>query len=125
MSSRVTCTATGFPSFVPGSNTRCRAVFTASASRPYPASSERIPGVWRSRYHGGVDFVGVLDRVDAFLTERGWRFAVAGGVALAVYGNPRLTLDLDVVTEAAAQDALVTWMEGAGYVTLYLSLIHI
>jgi len=68
-----------------------------------------------------VDFVGVLDRVDAFLTERGWCFAVAGGVALAVYGNPRLTLDLDVVTEAAAQDALVTWMEGAGYVTLYRS----
>jgi hypothetical protein len=33
-----------------------------------------------------MDFVGVLDRVDAFLTERGWRFALVGGVALAAYG---------------------------------------
>ena len=47
-----------------------------------------------------MDFVGVLDRVDAFLTGHGWRFAVVGGVALAVYGNPRLTLDLDIVTVA-------------------------
>jgi len=68
-----------------------------------------------------MDFAGVLERVEAFLTERHWRFAVAGGVALGVYGNPRLTLDLDLVTEAAAQDALVAWMESAGYRTLYRS----
>ena len=68
-----------------------------------------------------MDFVGVLDRVDAFLTSRGWRFALVGGVALAVYGNPRLTLDLDLVTEADAQEALVAWMESAGYATLYRS----
>lgn len=68
-----------------------------------------------------MDFVGVLERVDAFLTERGWRFALAGGVALAVYGNPRLTLDLDIVTEGEAQEALVAWMEAAGYSTLYRS----
>lgn len=68
-----------------------------------------------------MDFVGVLDRVDAFLTERGWRFALVGGVALAVYGNPRLTLDLDIATEGDAQEALVTWMETAGYATLYRS----
>ncbi len=53
-----------------------------------------------------MDFVGVLDRVDAFLTARGRRFALVGGVALAVYGNPRLTLDLDIVTEAEGQEAL-------------------
>lgn len=68
-----------------------------------------------------MDFAGVLDRVDAFLTERGWRFALAGGVALAVYGNPRLTLDLDIVTEGGAQEALVAWMESSGYATLYRS----
>ncbi len=68
-----------------------------------------------------MDFAGVLDRVDAFLTARGWRFALAGGVALAVYGNPRLTLDLDLVTEAESQDALVEWMESCGYATLYRS----
>jgi hypothetical protein len=68
-----------------------------------------------------MDFVGVLDRVDGFLTGHGWRFALVGGVALAVYGNPRLTLDLDIVTEAEAQEALVAWMEAAGYATLYRS----
>lgn len=68
-----------------------------------------------------MDFVGVLDRVDAFLTGHGWRFALIGGVALAVYGNPRLTLDLDIVTEAEGQEALVAWMESAGYATLYRS----
>lgn len=68
-----------------------------------------------------MDFVGVLDRVDAFLTSGGWPFALAGGVALAAYGNPRLTLDLDIVTDADAQAALVAWMESAGYATLYRS----
>lgn len=63
----------------------------------------------------------MLDRVEAFLTERHWRFAVAGGVALAVYGNPRLTLDLDIVTEGGAQEALVAWMESSGYSTLHRS----
>lgn len=69
-----------------------------------------------------MDFAGVLDRVDAFLTGRGWRFALVGGVALAVYGNPRLTLDLDIVTEVDAQEALVAWMESSGYATLYRSV---
>jgi hypothetical protein len=68
-----------------------------------------------------MDFVGVLDRIDAFLSSHGWRFALVGGVALAVYGNPRLTLDLDIVTEGKAQEALVAWMETAGYSTLYRS----
>ena len=72
-------------------------------------------------YDGAMDFAGVLDRVEAFLTERGGPFALAGGVALAVYGNPRLTLDLDIVTEAEAQEALVAWMESAGYATLHRS----
>ncbi len=68
-----------------------------------------------------MDFVGVLGRVDAFLTGHGWRFALVGGVALAAYGNPRLTLDLDVVTDVEAQEALVAWMETEGYQTLYRS----
>lgn len=68
-----------------------------------------------------MDFVGVLDRVDAFLTSKGWRFALVGGVALAVYGNPRLTLDLDIATDGEAQDPLVAWMEAEGYTTLYRS----
>src|SRR5262245_21933378 len=58
-----------------------------------------------------VDFARELDEVRTLLTQRGFRVAVIGGVALAAYGNPRLTLDLDVVTDAAAQDALVEMME--------------
>jgi hypothetical protein len=69
-----------------------------------------------------MDFVRVLNRIDAVLTTRGSRYALAGGVALAAYGHPRLTLDLDIVTEADAQDALVASMESTGYVTLYRSL---
>ncbi len=68
-----------------------------------------------------MDFVRVLEEVGAFLSARGHRYAVAGGVALAVYGHPRLTLDLDLVTEADAQPALIPFMESLGYATLHRS----
>jgi hypothetical protein len=68
-----------------------------------------------------VNFVGALDRVDAVLAAGGWRSAVVGGVALAAYGHPRMTLDLDIVTESLAQDTLVSALELAGYATLYRS----
>jgi hypothetical protein len=68
-----------------------------------------------------VDFARTLDRIETFLLGQSSRYAVAGGVALAAYGHPRLTLDLDIVTEADAQDALVSFMESSGYVTLYRS----
>ena len=62
-----------------------------------------------------------LDDVEAFLTSGGFRLAVIGGVALAAYGHPRMTLDLDIVTDAAAQDTLVAFMESRGFVTLHRS----
>ena len=65
-----------------------------------------------------MDFAREHDEVRTFLTARGFRVAVIGGVALAAYGNPRLTLDLDVVTDAAAQDTLVEMMEAEGFATL-------
>jgi hypothetical protein len=68
-----------------------------------------------------VDFVRALDEVATFLARQEHRFAVAGGVALAAYGHPRLTLDLDIVTDAAAQPALVTFLETEGYRTLFRS----
>jgi hypothetical protein len=46
---------------------------------------------------------------------------VAGGVALAAYGHPRLTLDVDIVTERLAQDAVVAALEASGYRTIYKS----
>lgn len=68
-----------------------------------------------------VNFAGVLDRVDAVLAAGRWRWAVAGGVALSAYGHPRMTLDLDIVTESGSQDALVQYLESTGYATLYRS----
>ena len=62
-----------------------------------------------------VNFAAVLDRVDAVLAVGGWRSAVVGGVALAACGHPRLTLDLDMVTESAAQDTMVSSLEAEGY----------
>jgi hypothetical protein len=68
-----------------------------------------------------VDFAGELDAVRVFLAREQFRVAVIGGVALAAYGNPRLTLDLDVATDASAQDALIGFMEARGFVTLHRS----
>jgi Nucleotidyl transferase AbiEii toxin, Type IV TA system len=68
-----------------------------------------------------VDFARELGVVEAFLHQAGFRLAVIGGVALTAYGHPRMTLDLDVVTEAAAQDALIGFMESQGFETLHRS----
>ncbi len=68
-----------------------------------------------------MNFLAALDRVETVLSAGGWPSAVAGGVALAAYGNPRLTIDLDIVTESGAQPDLVTGLEAAGYRTLYRS----
>ena len=68
-----------------------------------------------------MDFAGELEAVRAFLTGSGFPVAVIGGVALAAYGHPRMTLDLDVVTEASAQEPLVVFMESRGFVTLHRS----
>lgn len=51
-----------------------------------------------------MNFGETLDRVGTVLAAGNWQWAVAGGVALSAYGNPRITFALDVVTEAAAQD---------------------
>ena len=72
-------------------------------------------------HNRSVDFARELDAVRAFLADRGFRVAVIGGVALGAYGNPRLTLDLDIVTDASGQDALIEFMESQGFVTLHRS----
>ena len=68
-----------------------------------------------------VDFAREIEDIGAFLTGAGFPFAVIGGVALAACGHPRMTFDLDIVTEAAAQDAIVAFMESRGFVTLHRS----
>lgn len=68
-----------------------------------------------------MNFADELDTVQSFLASSGFRVAVVGGVAVAAYGSPRMTLDLDLVTDAAAQDVLVPFMEAQGFVTLHRS----
>ena len=54
-----------------------------------------------------MEFAAVLARVLGFLAEQGHPAALVGGLALAAYGMPRATLDVDVVTGRTAQDGLV------------------
>lgn len=68
-----------------------------------------------------MDFGREIDEVGAFLSAAGYPWAVVGGVALAGYGQPRMTLDLDLVTDAASQDPLVAFMESRGFNTLHRS----
>lgn len=68
-----------------------------------------------------VDFGRELDEIGAFMAGTGFPCAVIGGVALAAYGHPRMTLDLDLVTDGAAQDAVVAFMSSRGFATLHRS----
>lgn len=68
-----------------------------------------------------MDFAEELRTVREFLEAGDFRSAVIGGVALAAYGYPRMTLDLDIVTESTAQEAVVAFMESRGFQTLHRS----
>jgi hypothetical protein len=68
-----------------------------------------------------VNFGKVLQTVSDFLEAREFRYGVVGGVALAAYGLPRATVDLDFVVEAHAQDDLIQFLESQGYQTLHRS----
>jgi hypothetical protein len=68
-----------------------------------------------------LDFATVLGTVSGFLEEKGFRHAVIGAVALAAYGLPRTTVDLDLVVEASAQEDLMRFLESHGYQTLHRS----
>lgn len=68
-----------------------------------------------------MNFGKVLEIVANFLETRGFRYGVVGGVALAAYGLPRTTVDLDFVVEARAQHDLIQFLESEGYQTLHRS----
>lgn len=68
-----------------------------------------------------MDFGYVLGVISAYLEEKGFRYAVIGGVALVAYGLPRTTVDLDLVVESVAQGDLVRFLESRGYQTLHRS----
>lgn len=68
-----------------------------------------------------MDFSRNLADIGGFLDERGHPWALVGALALTAYGIARTTVDLDLLTGAEAQAALVTFLESRGYVTLHRS----
>ena len=68
-----------------------------------------------------IEFARQLETISTFLAAKGHRHALAGALALAAYGLPRTTLDLDIVVEASARPNIVAFLEGLGYTTLYQS----
>lgn len=68
-----------------------------------------------------MNFRRVLETVGKFLTDRGYRYALAGAFAMHGYGLSRATSDLDVVVEARGQKELIDFLESLGYETLYVS----
>lgn len=59
--------------------------------------------------------------VGGFLGQQGFSYALVGAFGLQAYGLTRATQDLDFVTQAEAQPALVPFLESRGYETLYVS----
>jgi len=68
-----------------------------------------------------LNFGHVLGVISGFLEDKGFRYAVIGGVALVAYGLPRTTVDLDLVVESEAQEDLIQFLEASGYRTLHRS----
>ncbi len=68
-----------------------------------------------------MDFARVYGAIATFLEDRGAKVAVVGGLGLHGHGVTRATVDLDLLTEAPVQAALVAFLESEGYETLYRS----
>lgn len=68
-----------------------------------------------------MDFAQVLADIARFLSGEGVRFGLAGAFALQAHGLARATSDLDFVVEAAAQPALLRYLDSLGYERLHVS----
>jgi hypothetical protein len=63
----------------------------------------------------------VFDEVATFLEAQGHPVAVVGGLAVLAHGHTRASFDLDLLTEVAARDGFVAFLEAKGYETLHAS----
>ena len=98
----------------------CRRFFsTFSIYQTAPGESPGAAAKLSARQ--AIDFQTQLTTVSRFLEERGYRHALIGALALAAYGLPRTTLDLDVAVEVRAQEEIVRFLESLGYETLHRS----
>jgi len=68
-----------------------------------------------------VNFERVLRTVAGFFEETDAEWGVIGGLAMAVHGASRTTLDVDIVVNAEAQDQLIGFLQSQGYTTLHRS----
>lgn len=68
-----------------------------------------------------MDFAKTLAEIASFLEENNLDYALIGGLALAAYGHPRTTLDIDLVVEYEHQDQIIDFMESRGFTTLHRS----
>jgi hypothetical protein len=69
-----------------------------------------------------LEFARVIALVRGFLIDRKIHHALAGGLALAAYGLPRTTFDLDLVVDGDWQQELIDFLEAAGFGTLFRSV---
>lgn len=68
-----------------------------------------------------MDFERVLRTLAKFFNDTGAEWGVIGGLAMAVHGAPRTTLDVDIVANGEIQETLIEFFESKGYVTLHRS----
>jgi len=64
------------------------------------------------------DYGALLRALGPFFEREQIRFALGGGFALQALGRSRLTFDLDLIVDGAAQDRIVRHVEEIGFETL-------
>lgn len=68
-----------------------------------------------------MDVAAVLDELEALVAAQGERLCVVGALALAAWGRPRFTADVDILTTVGCRERLVASLESRGYETLHVS----
>ncbi|HEX9377653.1 MAG TPA: nucleotidyltransferase [Actinomycetota bacterium] len=74
-------------------------------------------GAFEKRHVGEEEFLLVLDELVAALRANGAPFAFIGGIASAVMGRPRPTLDMDVMVRPWEAGAVLRALGDAGFET--------
>lgn len=62
-----------------------------------------------------LDLEAELDAVIAALTREGVEYAVCGGVAMAIHGKPRATIDIDLLIKPEDEDRVYLAVEPLGF----------
>ena len=68
-----------------------------------------------------MQFDEVLRTFAEFFESAGFRYAVAGGLAIHAWGRSRTTHDIDFVVDGAVQAGVLAFSESIGYRTLHVS----